>query len=212
MSLRRAGITDTRVLAAHRARAARALRAGRFPRSGLREPGAADRPGPDHQPAAGRGADDPGAGARAPHKVLEIGTGSGYQTAVLARLCRRVYTIERHAPLLEEAEARFEELRLHNITPARRRRRAGRSRRRSTASSSPPPPPACRRPCSTSWPTAASWWCRSAPSAATRCCCACAGARGAAPGVLGDVRFVPLVGGALPEEEGRAPRAAQNGR
>lgn len=50
------------------------------------------------------------------HKVLEIGTGSGYQTAVLARLCRRIYTIERHAPLLAEAEARFAALRITNIT------------------------------------------------------------------------------------------------
>lgn len=50
------------------------------------------------------------------HSVLEIGTGSGYQAAVLARLCRRVYTIERHKPLLELAERRFEELKLRNIT------------------------------------------------------------------------------------------------
>ena len=50
------------------------------------------------------------------HKVLEIGTGSGYQTAVLARLCRRVFTIERHRALLKEAERRFGELRLANIT------------------------------------------------------------------------------------------------
>lgn len=49
-------------------------------------------------------------------KVLEIGTGSGYQTCVLARLCRRVYTIERHRPLLREAEARFHQLRIHNVT------------------------------------------------------------------------------------------------
>ncbi|MEO5373350.1 MAG: protein-L-isoaspartate(D-aspartate) O-methyltransferase [Alphaproteobacteria bacterium] len=49
-------------------------------------------------------------------KVLEIGTGSGYQAAILARLCRRVYTVERHRPLLREAILRFEHLRLHNIT------------------------------------------------------------------------------------------------
>jgi protein-L-isoaspartate(D-aspartate) O-methyltransferase len=49
-------------------------------------------------------------------KVLEIGTGSGYQAAILAQLFRRVYTIERHKPLLAEAEARFKELRVHNLT------------------------------------------------------------------------------------------------
>jgi len=49
-------------------------------------------------------------------KALEIGTGSGYQAAVLARLCRRVYTIERYRSLLDEAEARFRELRLSNVT------------------------------------------------------------------------------------------------
>jgi len=49
-------------------------------------------------------------------KVLEIGTGSGYQAAVLARLCRRLYTIERHKPLYDEAMKRIAELRLHNVT------------------------------------------------------------------------------------------------
>lgn len=49
-------------------------------------------------------------------KVLEIGTGSGYQAAVLSPLCRRVYTIERHRGLLRQAEDRFRKLGLHNIT------------------------------------------------------------------------------------------------
>jgi protein-L-isoaspartate(D-aspartate) O-methyltransferase len=49
------------------------------------------------------------------HRVLEIGTGSGYQAAVLAQLCRMVYTVERHKPLLLEAQVRFKELKLHNV-------------------------------------------------------------------------------------------------
>lgn len=48
-------------------------------------------------------------------RVLEIGTGSGYQAAVLAKLARRVYTIERHRDLLVTAEQRFAQLRLTNI-------------------------------------------------------------------------------------------------
>jgi protein-L-isoaspartate(D-aspartate) O-methyltransferase len=48
-------------------------------------------------------------------RVLEIGTGSGYQAAVLAPLCRRVYTIERHRPLLREAQGRFKALKLDNV-------------------------------------------------------------------------------------------------
>jgi len=50
------------------------------------------------------------------HKVLEIGTGSGYQGAILSKLCRRIFTIERHRDLLKEAERRFAELKLHNVT------------------------------------------------------------------------------------------------
>ena len=49
------------------------------------------------------------------HVVFEVGTGSGYQTAVLARLCRRVYSIERHRGLVREAERRFARLQLGNI-------------------------------------------------------------------------------------------------
>lgn len=49
-------------------------------------------------------------------KVLEIGTGSGYQASILSYLCRRVYTIERHRELLQQAESRFEKLRRRNVT------------------------------------------------------------------------------------------------
>jgi protein-L-isoaspartate(D-aspartate) O-methyltransferase len=48
-------------------------------------------------------------------RVLEIGTGSGYQTAVLSRLARLVYTVERYRTLKREAEARFETLQLTNV-------------------------------------------------------------------------------------------------
>ncbi len=48
--------------------------------------------------------------------VLEIGTGCGYQAAILAKLCRRVYTIERHKPLTEVAQRHFDDLKIRNIT------------------------------------------------------------------------------------------------
>ncbi|MHA7887006.1 MULTISPECIES: protein-L-isoaspartate(D-aspartate) O-methyltransferase [Roseicyclus] len=48
--------------------------------------------------------------------VLEIGTGSGYQAAILGQLARRVYTIDRHRTLTREAEVRFTRLGLTNIT------------------------------------------------------------------------------------------------
>jgi protein-L-isoaspartate(D-aspartate) O-methyltransferase len=48
-------------------------------------------------------------------RVLEIGTGSGYQTAVLSRLSRLVYSIERYRTLLKDAEARLKALGLMNI-------------------------------------------------------------------------------------------------
>src|ERR1700761_8308391 len=48
-------------------------------------------------------------------KVLEIGTGSGYQTAVRALLARRVYTIETIKPLQDEAHKLLDSLRIHNV-------------------------------------------------------------------------------------------------
>ena len=50
------------------------------------------------------------------HKVLEVGTGSGYQAAILACLARRVYTTDRHRRLVRDAEAVFVALGLSNIT------------------------------------------------------------------------------------------------
>ena len=52
---------------------------------------------------------------RPEHTVLEIGTGSGYQTAVLALLARTVYSVERVKPLLDEAWGRLMDLNLRNI-------------------------------------------------------------------------------------------------
>ena len=49
-------------------------------------------------------------------KVLELGTGSGYHCSVLSHLWRRVYTVERHRALLANAEQRFSELQLNNVT------------------------------------------------------------------------------------------------
>jgi protein-L-isoaspartate(D-aspartate) O-methyltransferase len=49
-------------------------------------------------------------------KVLEIGTGSGYQTAILARLVRRVYSIDRYRTLVAAAEKRLADLSITNVT------------------------------------------------------------------------------------------------
>jgi len=50
-----------------------------------------------------------------PQKVLEIGTGSGYQTAVLAALVPKIYTVERIEPLARQARQRFRRLGLRNV-------------------------------------------------------------------------------------------------
>ena len=50
------------------------------------------------------------------HTVLEVGTGSGYQAAVLAHMARRGYTIDRHARLVRDAQAIFDRMGLGNIT------------------------------------------------------------------------------------------------
>jgi protein-L-isoaspartate(D-aspartate) O-methyltransferase len=49
------------------------------------------------------------------HRVLEIGTGSGYQAAILSRLCRQVLTIERYRTLADSARARLDKLGYDNV-------------------------------------------------------------------------------------------------
>lgn len=49
-------------------------------------------------------------------KVLEVGTGSGYQAAILSHLARRVYTTERHRPLARRAQKQLEDLGCANVT------------------------------------------------------------------------------------------------
>jgi protein-L-isoaspartate(D-aspartate) O-methyltransferase len=52
----------------------------------------------------------------AEHRVLEIGTGSGYQTAILAMLAREVISMERHASLAERARAALDATHINNVT------------------------------------------------------------------------------------------------
>jgi protein-L-isoaspartate(D-aspartate) O-methyltransferase len=49
------------------------------------------------------------------HNVLEIGTGCGYQTAVLAKLVKEVYSLERIAPLMDKARRNLRDLRFYNV-------------------------------------------------------------------------------------------------
>ena len=96
------------------------------------------------------------------HRVLEVGTGSGYQAAVLSRLAREVVSIERYRTLADAARERLKTLGYSNVTvlsatawPARR------TWRRSTASWSRPPPKRCRKRSPLNSPKAARWSCRS---------------------------------------------------
>jgi protein-L-isoaspartate(D-aspartate) O-methyltransferase len=114
--LRREGITDERVLAAMT----------EIPRHVFVEEGIASRAYEDVPLPIGHGQtiSSPAIVAlmtqlllekRPMDKVLEIGTGCGYQTAVLARLVKEVYTIERIAPLMDKARRHRRDLRFYNV-------------------------------------------------------------------------------------------------
>jgi protein-L-isoaspartate(D-aspartate) O-methyltransferase len=114
--LRREGITDERVLAAMT----------EIPRHVFVEEGIASRAYEDVPLPIGHGQtiSSPAIVAlmtqlllekRPMDKVLVIGTGCGYQTAVLARLVKEVYTIERIAPLMDKARRHLRDLRFYNV-------------------------------------------------------------------------------------------------
>jgi protein-L-isoaspartate(D-aspartate) O-methyltransferase len=116
MELRRQGITDTRVLGAIERVPREAFVPGTFRDRAYENVALPIGHGQTiSQPAVvGYMTQELDLGERM--KVLEIGTGSGYQAAILSRLCRRVYTVERYRELLRDAEKIFRELRLNNIT------------------------------------------------------------------------------------------------
>ena len=115
-ALRKRGVTDARVLAAMEK-----VDRGRFIEGHFEDRAYHDLPLPI---ACGQTISQPSVvglmtQALAPgprDKVLELGTGSGYQAAVLAQLCRRVYTMDRHRRLARDAEARLARAQISNAT------------------------------------------------------------------------------------------------
>jgi protein-L-isoaspartate(D-aspartate) O-methyltransferase len=118
--LRKEGVTDERVLAAMT----------EVPRHAFVEPGIASRAYDDTPLPIGHGQTissptivaimtqlllEKFAAGTMPSKVLEIGTGCGYQTAILARVAREVYTLERIAPLMDKARRHLRDLRFYNV-------------------------------------------------------------------------------------------------
>ena len=115
-ALRKAGITNERVLAAMR----------EIPRHAFVEPGIASRAYEDTPLPIGHGQtiSSPTIVAQMtqrllekgePARVLEVGTGCGYQAAVLSKLVKEVYTLERIAPLMDKARRHLRDLRIYNV-------------------------------------------------------------------------------------------------
>ncbi len=115
-ALRKRGVTDARVLAAMEQ-----VDRGRFVTGLFADRAYEDMPLPI---ACGQTISQPSVvglmtqalDVRARDTVLEIGTGSGYQAAILSKLARRVYTVERHRRLVSETSRLFADLGLTNIT------------------------------------------------------------------------------------------------
>ncbi|WP_420586921.1 protein-L-isoaspartate(D-aspartate) O-methyltransferase [Ruegeria sp.] len=115
-ALRSRGVTDARVLAAMEQ-----IDRGRFVKGLFAERAYEDTPLPI---ACGQTISQPSVvglmtqalDVRPRDTVLEVGTGSGYQAAILSKLARRVYTVERHTRLVRETGALFREMGLTNVT------------------------------------------------------------------------------------------------
>jgi protein-L-isoaspartate(D-aspartate) O-methyltransferase len=115
MDLRRAGVSDTRVLSAMERTPREAFCAPQFLDRAYDDTALPIAPGQTLSQPSVVGLMTQAAECGPRHKVLEVGTGSGYQAAILAALCRRLYTIERHRPLLQDAERRLLGLGISNI-------------------------------------------------------------------------------------------------
>lgn len=115
-TLRSRGVTDARVL-----NAMEKVDRGRFVQGLFAERAYEDRPLPIpcgqtiSQPSV-VGLMTQALDVKPRNKVLEIGTGSGYQAAILGHLARRVYTVERHRELARAARQTIEDLGLVNVT------------------------------------------------------------------------------------------------
>ena len=127
-------------------------------------------------------------------KVLEIGTGSGYQTAVLSQLSRRVYTIERHRGCWRKPKRAWPRCAAATSPPIAGDGSLGWPKQapfdRIIVTAAPREEP---KALSTSWRSAASWSCRSVPTRPTSVLVRVRRTRRPRGAELGAVRFVPLV-------------------
>ncbi len=105
-------------------------------------------------------------------RVLEVGTGSGYAAAILGKIAREVYSIERHAELAEQAARRLREQGFDNVHVLHGDGTLGRrSMLRSMPSSWPQVGRRCRRPCSSNWLSAGGLSSRSVKKKRFSACC-----------------------------------------